>query len=65
MDAASKMKDLSWTCHVCGRERPDDKISVFSRPLVLAGRVCGQENIRYCNDSDDCAKKAQVFSFFR
>ena len=52
----------SWECQLCGRERPDDKISVFSRPLVIGGQVCGQENIRYCNDSEDCATKAQNFS---
>ncbi len=56
---------MNWKCHPCGRERPDDKISVFSRPLVIGGQVRGQENIRYCNDSEDCAQKAQNFSFSR
>lgn len=57
------LKNLTWTCHICGKERPDDKISVLSKPLLLNGRVCGQQNIRYCNDNPECFKKAQTFSF--
>lgn len=55
---------LTWKCHICKRERPDDKIAVYSRPLVIAGQVAGEENIRYCNDNEDCISKAREFSFF-
>lgn len=55
----------TWMCHICYRERPDDKISVLSKPLALEGRLLGTQNIRYCNDSEECIKKAQDFSFFR
>lgn len=51
------MEDLTWTCHVCGEERPDEFISVYTRvrddmPFEM------QENIRYCNDRDSCAVSA-------
>ena len=60
------LKNLTWTCHICGRERPDNKISVLSKALQLNnGRICGQQNIRYCNDNPDCAEKAKEFSFFK
>ena len=39
----------TWKCHICGEERPDDEISVLSKPLVINGQLCGQQNIRYCN----------------
>jgi hypothetical protein len=58
------MEKLSWTCHVCGRERPDDKISVFSRTKVVEGTgVTYQENVRYCNDNPTCIEKAPTISF--
>ncbi|MGH2621970.1 MAG: hypothetical protein ACRDHG_15580 [Anaerolineales bacterium] len=56
------MGDLTWTCHVCGEERPDRFISVLSRPLNIPG-VTAQENIRYCNDRESCVAGAQGVSF--
>lgn len=58
------MKGTSWTCHICGRERPDDKISVVSKPIVFEGRCIGEQNIRYCNDNEECMRKAPDFSHF-
>lgn len=58
------MRELSWTCHICGRERPDDKISVVSKPIMIEGRIIGQQNIRYCNDNEECIQKALDFSHF-
>ncbi len=55
----------TWPCHICKRERPDDKISVLTKPLVINGRVVGEQNIRYCNDNPACIEGAQHFSFFR
>ena len=54
----------TWTCHICKRERPDDKISVLTKPLVINGRLVGEQNIRYCNDNPACIEGAQHFSFF-
>ena len=60
------MNDLTWECHICGETRPDDKISVMSKPLVSNGKVFpgGTENIRYCNDKQSCIDAAPGFSFF-
>lgn len=58
------LKNLKWTCHICGRERPDDKISVLTKPLIMGGKVVGEQNIRYCNDSPECVEKAKEFSHF-
>ena len=53
----------TWRCHICEEERPDNKISVVSRPLIISGRECGQQNIRYCNDRPACIEGAKSFSF--
>lgn len=52
---------MNWTCHVCGRERPDAAISVFAVDTseefgLPPGTV--QQNIRYCNDRPECVAKA-------
>ena len=46
----------TWTCHICGEERPDEKISVVSS--VLDGLPNAEINIRYCNDKFKCEKLA-------
>lgn len=46
----------SWTCHICGEERPDSLIGVatgFIKDLPGA-----QINIRYCRDKFECEKSA-------
>lgn len=45
---------LTWTCHVCGAVRPDDKISVYTRTLVSPTGVEIRSNTRYCNDRGAC-----------
>ena len=44
---------ITWTCHVCGDERPDDRISVFS-VIEFVGGVEIRQNVRYCNDRSEC-----------
>jgi hypothetical protein len=56
--------NLTWACHICGDVRPDDKISVYSKPLMLAGGVTADENIRYCNDKQSCIDAAPHYSHF-
>jgi len=59
-------KDMeTWTCHICKKERPDDKISVITKPLIIDGRSVGQQNIRYCNDNPKCAAAAEEYDFFK
>lgn len=58
------MDELTWTCHVCGSERPDERISVHSSRENLDGLVFTQ-NVRYCNDNPDCRRKAPSVSFIK
>ncbi|GAI67641.1 unnamed protein product, partial [marine sediment metagenome] len=44
----------TWKCHICGEERPDERISVFTTPWVINGQTVGSQNIRYCNDRPAC-----------
>ena len=53
----------TWTCHICKKERPDDKISVHKIPIMDDGQEVGHRNVRYCNDNPKCfelAKKVEV-----
>ncbi|MBA7581632.1 hypothetical protein ES708_23540 [subsurface metagenome] len=56
----------TWKCHICGEERPNGKISVLTKPLIINGQVVpgGEQNIRYCNDRPACIERAKEFSFF-
>lgn len=56
---------LTWTCHICKKERPDDKISVVSKPIIMNGKAIGQQNIRYCNDNSKCVAAAAEYDFFK
>lgn len=55
----------TWKCHICGEERPDERISVVTKPLVINGQTVGDQNIRYCNDRPVCIEGAKEFSFFK
>ncbi len=57
--------EIKWTCHICGELRPDDKISVLTKPLIINGQAAGEQNIRYCNDKADCAAGAQDFEHIK
>lgn len=56
------MADLTWTCHICGKERPDAKISVFSS-IKYIGVVPMTQNVRYCNDNPKCVEGAKTKDF--
>jgi len=58
------MDNLTWTCHICREERPDARISVWTKPLGLPG-VEGTQNIRYCNDRQECIDGAKDFVFIK
>ncbi len=57
------MSELTWSCHVCGRERPDAMISVKSRRVMFYGGVTAQENVRHCNDRQSCIDGAEDVRF--
>lgn len=57
----SFLSDLTWKCHVCGDDRPDDKISVHSETEKIG--IPGMEvpvtaNVRFCNDRSKCCEGA-------
>lgn len=49
----------TWTCHICGDERPDVRISVYSFPID--GLPNATRNVRYCNDRPECFRGARHF----
>lgn len=53
-------QELRWTCHICGRSRPDAKISVAKHTHVDGYGHERGENVRYCNDSADCEQAAKL-----
>lgn len=55
------MTELTWTCHVCGDERPDRFISVCVKDVGPEfGFYPGimKQNVRYCNDREYCKEQA-------
>lgn len=59
------MPDLiTWPCHICKQERPDDKISVWTTEHEKNG-IVWRENVRYCNDNFPCLEGAQSFRFLK
>lgn len=55
--------ELTWTCHVCGDERPDSAIDVFKTKRTLDGGIEVQTNVRYCNDRPTCIEEAPNVDF--
>jgi hypothetical protein len=51
-----------WTCHVCGKLRPDNKISVYSS-TILQGDIPIKQNVRHCNDNPDCVEGAKTINW--
>lgn len=54
---------LTWTCHVCHAERPDERISVHRKSTVTEGGIRIQQNVRYCNDRPTCVEGAEKVDF--
>lgn len=54
------LENLEWTCHICGKTRPDAKISVYSRIITLSREIPIKENVRYCNDNPECIEGART-----
>lgn len=59
---------MSWRCHVCGRTRPDEMISVYQTDIsaehgLAPGTVL--QNVRYCLDQPGCVAGVRDFRFFR
>lgn len=58
------MNHLTWMCHICGDERPDDKISVRKRQVMIK-HVETTINVRYCNDRTTCIEGSKTKTFFK
>lgn len=61
------MTELTWWCHLCARERPDEFISVYKidkseKYGLPPGTIT--LNVRFCNDNEKCRDAAPRFSFF-
>jgi len=54
---------LTWICHLCKKERPDEQIGVLSKPIDGLSKGSTQ-NIRYCKDDKECVQSANNFSHF-
>jgi len=50
------LNNLTWKCEICGKERPDNKISVITYKLKNFPKA--ERNLKYCNDNPDCQKEA-------
>lgn len=53
---------ITWRCHVCGEERPDEQISVARHDRSAEHGLppgCYTENVRYCNDRESCMQAAR------
>jgi len=60
--------NIVWTCHICGKTRPDAFISVHTNDLSSKSNLPKgtiKENIRYCNDNEDCSNKVKTFTHFK
>ena len=52
---------MTWKCHICGEERPDECISVRSTDIsetygLPEGTIT--QNVRHCNDNGSCIQKS-------
>ncbi len=60
------MRNITWTCHICGEERPDNMIAVHKTDLSSEHGLppeTMQQNVRYCKDKPDCFTEALNFRF--
>lgn len=54
MQPTTKANAWFWTCHICGKSRPDENINVRICTTQLEGGYEITLNIRYCNDRKSC-----------
>lgn len=56
-DANKKLHPNGWSCHFCGRWRPDEMISTTSADVDY-GLFAVHHSRRYCNDKEECRDAA-------
>lgn len=60
------LSPLTWACHICHQDRPDNKISVYKTDIGIEQGFppeTMEQNVRYCNDNPDCTERAKSFKF--
>ncbi len=55
--------NMTWTCHVCGDDRPDELIDVMTTSKVSPNGVVFEQNVRYCKDRIQCEAGAIAVDF--
>lgn len=60
------MNGLTWKCHICGDERPDEQIGVRSTDIssdydMPEGTLT--QNVRHCRDRPECILAARKYKF--
>lgn len=63
MGWSMNLDELTWSCHVCDRERPDERISVFSTTKRSEAGIEITQNVRHCNDNPACVEGAKEINF--
>ena len=62
-----EFSEITWLCHICGRERPDERISVYQIDISAHFGVLPNHalhNVRYCNDNPACIAAAPTYRHF-
>jgi hypothetical protein len=54
--------DLTWSCHFCGDERPDEKIAVAVVETRSNTGVEIRHTRRYCRDREQCEAAAAAWA---
>ena len=52
--------NITWRCSVCKKIRKDKDISVFIMRATLDSDATADVHTLYCNDNEDCRKKAET-----
>lgn len=58
----SKVIAGKWRCDVCQRDRRYDEISVAKHLHITPTGVRVEQNVKYCNDTEACERRAKVRS---
>lgn len=61
----TKTIPITFECEICKTMRPDNKIDVFTKPLIIDGKNIGEQYINYCNDNPACKEAAKDFNYFK
>lgn len=61
-DGQLNLMALTWTCMVCGADRPDSAIAVAHRPIrgLEQSFPRTRTNVRHCADRPSCVKEANA-----